>query len=102
MEDLINSIQAKANISAVILFGSYAKGAAAKKSDIDVLVVGKVKTGIDKIAKEIYAKYGKEINMVMMASNEFKKQRDKAIIREIVNNHYVLHGAEKFVNLAFK
>ena len=85
-----------------ILFGSYAKGMATKESDIDVLLISKGKEGIDKIAKEIYAKYGKEINVVVMTPDEFKKQREKAIIKEIISSHYVIYGAENFVNLVFK
>ena len=99
LEDFAKSAEYAVSI---ILFGSYAKGMATKESDIDVLLISKGKEGIDKIAKEIYAKYGKEINVVVMTPDEFKKQREKAIIKEIISSHYVIYGAENFVNLVFK
>jgi predicted nucleotidyltransferase len=102
LEDLVRSAEAMAGATSVILFGSYAKGAAAKESDIDILLIGKAKEGIDKITREMYAKYGKEINVVVMTSDDFKKQKGKALIKEIIKCHYVLFGVEKFVNLVFK
>ena len=86
----------------IVLFGSYTKGTATKISDIDILLVSKTKTGIDKTTKEIYAKYGKEINAIVMTSKDFKRQKDKALIKEIIKNHYILYGVEKFLNLVFK
>lgn len=99
LEDFVKS--AESSIS-IVLFGSYAKGIATKESDIDILLISKEKKRIDKIIKEIYAKYGKEINAIIMTPEDFKKQKDKAVIKEIVKNHYVIHGVENFVNLVFK
>lgn len=99
LEDFVESA---GNAITVGLFGSYAKGKATKESDIDILIVAERKFNADKTAKEIYAKYGKEINAIVMSPEEFKKQRDKAIIKEIISNHYVLHGAENFVKLVFR
>ena len=84
-----------------MLFGSAAKGTATKESDIDILCVAKGKTGIDKVAREMYAKYGREVNVVAMKPEDFRKQKGKAAIKGIVENHCVLHGTENFVNLAF-
>gem|GEM_PF-983753 len=102
LEDCVKSVESTVNAISVVLFGSYAKGTATKESDIDILLIGKTKTGIDKTTKEVYAKYGKEINAVVMTSEDFKRQKDKALIKEIIKDHYVLYGVEKFVNLVFK
>lgn len=101
VEDFVRSINAQININSIVLFGSYANDTATKDSDIDLLLISKTRTPIDHITKEIYAKYGKEINFILMTPNDFRKQKDKAIIKEIIKNHYVLYGTEKFVNLVF-
>lgn len=102
LEDFVKSAKSTVNPISIVLFGSYAKGTATKESDVDIILISKTKAGIDKIAKEIYAKYGKEINAVLMTPNDLKKQKDKALIQEIIKDHYVLYGVEKFVNLVFK
>ncbi len=102
LRDLVKSIESQINPVSIVLFGSYAKGNATEESDIDVLLISKTKSEIDKITKEIYAKYGKEINVIIMTPTEFKKQKDKVVIKEIIKNHYVLYGAESFINLVFK
>lgn len=102
LEDFVQSVQLQFNAISIILFGSYAKNTATKESDIDILLISKEKSRIEKITKEIYAKYGKEINVIVMTSNEFKKQKDKAVIKEIINNHCILYGVVNFVNLVFK
>ena len=102
LEDFTKSVESAISPASIVLFGSYAKGMAAKESDIDILVISKTKARIDKITKEIYAKYGKEINNVIMDKEDFKRQKDKALIQEIVKCHYVLYGVEKFVNLVLK
>ena len=57
---------------------------------------------LDKISKEIYAKYGKEINAIIITREDFKKQKDEALVKEIIKDHYVLYGVEKFVSMVFK
>ena len=102
LEDFVKSAESLITPISIVLFGSYAKGTATKESDIDILLISKTKTGIDKTTKEAYAKYGKEINAIVMTSEDFKRQKDKALIKEVIKDHYVLYGVEKFVNLVFK
>ena len=83
--------------SSIILFGSYAKGTATKESDIDLLILTTAKKGVDKITREIYAKYGKEINAIVMTPDQFKKQKSSSLIQEIIKDHYVLFGVESFI-----
>ncbi len=102
LEDFARSLEPKSNVLSVVLFGSYAKGNAAKESDIDVLLLAKSGLNTEKAAKDIYAKYGKEINPIVMTETDFKKQKDSAPIREVVGNHYVLYGADNFVKAVFR
>ena len=102
LEDFVKSAESTAKPISIVLFGSYAKSTATEESDIDILLISKAKAAIDKMTKEAYAKYGKEINALLMTPGDFKKQKDKAIIKEIIKNHCVLYGVENFVNLMFK
>ena len=102
LEDFIKSIKTQPNLLSIILFGSYSKGNTTKESDIDILILSKKNINIEKITKEIYAKYGKEINPIIMTPNDFKKQKDKPIIKEIINNHHILYGIENFTKEVHK
>ena len=100
LEDFVISIPS--GVHSIILFGSYAKGSATKESDIDILLITESKSGIDKVIRDIYAKYGKEIHTIIMTEEDFKKQKEKALIKEIIKDHYILLGAEIFASLVFK
>lgn len=100
LEDFINALQG--NIITLVLFGSYARGTASKKSDIDLLLICKRKLNIESIIKEVYAKYGKEIMPIVLDEEGFKKQKDRILIKEIIKEHYILYGAENFINLAIR
>lgn len=104
LEDFVKAVKEKFknNLIAAILFGSWVKGTATKKSDIDMLLITKKKFPIEKIAKEIYAKYGREVSVVVLTSKELEKQKQKEIIKEIIKNHYALYGVENFVNMVLK
>ncbi|MCG2724387.1 nucleotidyltransferase domain-containing protein [archaeon] len=97
LKDFLESLDMKFGDSAVVLFGSYAKGTAIKESDVDILLINKGNVNAEKATREIYAKYGKEISAIVITPSDFKKQINSAIIKEIIKNHYVLHGAEYFV-----
>ncbi|MFH1072063.1 MAG: nucleotidyltransferase domain-containing protein [Nanoarchaeota archaeon] len=102
LEDFIQSVKTNLNTLSVVLFGSYSKGTATKESDIDIMLIGKNNMSTEKIAKEIYAKYGKELNPIIMTPGDFKKQKDKTIIKEVISNHHILYGVEDFVRQVFR
>jgi predicted nucleotidyltransferase len=102
LEDFASSLEPKSSMLSIVLFGSYAKGSAGKESDIDILLLTKGGLNIEKASREIYAKYGKEINPIVMTANDFRKQKGKALIKEIVSSHYVLYGADNFIKAVFK
>ena len=102
LDDFVKLAESQINLISMVLFGSYAKDTATKESDIDIFMVSKGKAGIDKISREIYAKYGKEINTIIITPDDFRKQRNKDLIKEIINNHYIIYGVERFVDLVFR
>ena len=94
LEDLVNSI--KENAISIILFGSYAKGKQTEKSDIDILILTEKKFLIGKTLRELYAKYGREINPIILTLEELKQQKDENFVKEVISNHYILYGVEIF------
>jgi predicted nucleotidyltransferase len=102
LDDFVKSAESAFNPISVVLFGSYAKGTETKDSDIDILSISKTKNGFDRLVRDIYSKYGKEINMIAMTPDDFRRQKDEALIKEIIKEHYILFGFEKFVSLVFK
>jgi len=104
LEDFLEKLKLrfKKNLIFVVLFGSYAKGNATKRSDIDIMVACKRKVDITHIIKETHAKYGKEIIPILITSTEFEKQKEKPIIKEIIKYHYLLYGFEDFINRVYK
>lgn len=103
LEDFVNAVreESRNNLVTIILFGSFAKGVATKESDVDVLLVVKKSLKVERIVKEVYAKYGKDLAVLVMTPKEFQNQGEKPIMTEIVKGHCVLFGAEYFVNLVF-
>ncbi|MDV3244732.1 MAG: nucleotidyltransferase domain-containing protein [Nitrososphaerales archaeon] len=98
--DLLDSLRPQIRkILAVVLYGSRAKGSAAQSSDIDVLLISRGELEVEKATRSVYAKYGKVLAPVVMTAADFRRQKDKALVQEIVRDHYVLYGAENFVRL---
>ena len=78
------------------IFGSYAKNAQKKGSDLDIFIVGKV----DKLKiKRIGAQYGYTAQVFNFSFADFKKnfKKDSILIQEILNNHVLLKGGDEFI-----
>lgn len=99
LEDFKISLKETNSILVIVLFGSYAKGTAAAESDMDLLIIAKRKFPVERAAREIYAKYGIEISPMLLTEKEFKEQKNKEVLKEIIKNHCILSGAEKFIKL---
>lgn len=83
---IIDDVLKKCNEKLIVLFGSYAKFAADKGSDIDLYV----ETGSRKVREElesINSKIKVKIGTFDMESN---------LIKEIIKNHIALKGVEEF------
>ncbi len=79
------------NVSSIVLFGSIAKGEDDKKSDVDILVIGKKKyINLDKFEKTI----DKRITTHMFSWSEWnnKAKKDKAFYYEVVIHGIPLYG----------
>ena len=101
LEDFVSSVKEefKGKLYSIVLFGSYAKDRAVKGSDIDVFILVKDKISADKIIREIYSKYGMEINVVMLDLKELEQQKNKEFFKEIISNHYIIYGTDRFTEI---
>lgn len=86
----------------IILFGSFVKGGYTKESDIDLFVIGQRR--INKTVLEIGDLVGRDINIKFVDPNKFLSGlRDKdPLINEVVSNHMVLKGADKFCDIIWR
>jgi len=76
----------------LIVFGSYAKGSNTEKSDLDILVIGKIQS-----VSDLEDLYNMKINAVTSDKRRFDK--NERIIIEIIKSHIVLKGVEEFIGL---
>jgi predicted nucleotidyltransferase len=107
LQILVNSLLSKvpSPFFTIILFGSYVKGTASRKSDLDVLFIIPEKT----MEKEITAAVGSiehispiGIHETTLTNQEFAdllKQKTANIAWEAVDNRIVPYGAEAFFKL---
>ena len=86
LRSVIRTIQERKDIPLAILFGSYAKGTADRKSEIDVYIETdnrEVKVELERSNSRLSIKYG-------------PWDPDNLLIQEIVKNHVVLKGVERY------
>lgn len=85
------------NVSSIVIFGSMAKGEDTKKSDVDLVVIGKQKhLNFLKFEEKI----GKEIKPHIFSWSEWNKKskQDKAFYFEVIGPGIPLYGELPIVN----
>ena len=94
------------DVYCIILFGSYAKGSAAERSDLDIIVVGASRKRLDRRvsaeANTLQARYGKEVNTIVLDRPMFLsslRSDEVTVVKEAVSCHVVLFGYERFWEL---
>ena len=91
LEPLFEDIIKKCGSKLIILFGSYAKGIPKQESDIDIYIETK-EQNLKKKAEEIDSKLSIKIG---------KFNQDSLLIKEIIKNHVILNGVERFYEQLF-
>ena len=83
-----------------IIFGSYAKGASNKESDLDIFVAGDYDQGE---IKKVSGNLGIEVSVKCYPLKTFEKNLNQDIlIKEVLKNHIVFKDAELFVQKVLK
>ena len=81
-----------------LLFGSYAKKASNKHSDIDILTIG----GDEKEIKTAISLLPDKIHLTAISYEEFinmAKSREFTVVSEAIKNNIILIGIEEYYNL---
>lgn len=83
-----------------IIFGSYVKGLEKKSSDLDIFIIGSYnEEEVEKISQE----YGIELNIKSYPLKTFEKEMQRDfLLKEILKNHIVFLGSEKFIKTVLK
>lgn len=87
-----------------IIFGSYAKGYYTKESDVDIFYIGEISRDQIKTVENFGKIYAKKISVKTSTINNFEtglRERD-ALIREVVDSHYLVQNADLFVNVLWR
>ncbi len=97
------------NVHTLIIFGSYAKGTADSRSDLDLLLVVPNKDGADDaITREVMTiemRYGLEVNPIMLEPKmliAMWRQPGLNMAKEAFDHKVIACGAEKFWRLALE
>ena len=90
--------------SPLLLFGSYVKGYANEKSDIDLFAIGKLTENQQNTFGKFEATFGKKINIKTATAENFNAglRNGDILIREVVANHIVIRNADPFVTLLWR
>ncbi|MDO8741161.1 MAG: nucleotidyltransferase domain-containing protein [Candidatus Woesearchaeota archaeon] len=88
----------------LLVFGSYAKRAFTKDSDIDLLYIGNITESQIGEIRNIGKIYGKIINAKKSTIKNFEDavRRKDPLIMEILKNHILLQNAELFVDILWR
>jgi predicted nucleotidyltransferase len=80
-----------ANVKFVLIFGSFARGEYNYESDVDLLVIGKVKQEeIFRLLRPVEEEIDREINPVVWSVEEFKKRRNSSFVKDILKKKIIM------------
>ena len=104
LKKLYSEIFALTPAGVVALFGSYAMNTQGKESDIDLLYIGDKKEQFISEMRKFGSLYGKEVNTKKTTLANFEKalRERNALVREVLNNHILLHQPSIFVDCVWR
>lgn len=111
LEEFLARIQEETNFNlyAVVLFGSYAKGLAREKSDIDLLILTSSKEKFDDIIHQecgsIEMRYGRNVSPVIMMPQmylDMMKSPGENVGKQALRDKIILSGGEKYWQLTLE
>lgn len=88
------------SIDFLLIYGSYARFAAEKDSDLDILIVGKI---INKQhIKEIFVSLDIEVSIKIERLKDFKRKLEDPLYQQIVRDNILIYDSGKFIDVLSK
>ncbi len=85
-------------IKYAFIYGSFAQGTETESSDIDLLIIGKIKENmILDIIRKIEGEIGREVNYILWTEEEFRKKVKERVplLRNIVDNPIIMIAGDE-------
>ena len=93
VKKIINKLN---KIKFALIFGSFAKGKYSGDSDIDLLIIGEIKSfDLYKKIRPIEDEITREINPVVWTIDNLKKQKNSGFVKEVFANKIIMIKGEK-------
>lgn len=99
LKPIIAQITELKEIKTVLIYGSYARLAAAKDSDLDILIIGKADK--NKL-REIIVTLDTEISLKIETESQFKKNIRRPLYQNILKEHIIVFGEQAFLGYIAK
>ena len=101
LDKLVEESKLGNTVHCVVVFGSYAKGTAKGKSDVDLLVVveDRKKETVSRVANTLSMAHAVELNAVVLDRKLFQSMltsKDVNVGKEALRYHVVIYGCDRF------
>ncbi len=101
LDKLVEESKESNTIHCVVVFGSYAKGTAKDKSDVDLLVVveDRKKETVSRVANTLSMAHAVELNAIVLDKKIFQNMltaKDVNVGKEALRYHVVVYGGDRF------
>lgn len=90
------------NIRFALIYGSYARFAATKESDLDILIVGKLDNVTKNRIDEIFITSEVEPSVKTDTLEKFIENKEKPLYQNILMEHVIIFGSYEFVSVLEK
>lgn len=97
LEDIL-----KNNKSFALVYGSFARFASTKDSDLDLLIVGKLEKEEIKRIREVFVTLESELSLKIETIHSFLENIDKPLHQNLLKEHVVVYGAGIFISVLEK
>ena len=85
------------SITFALIYGSFARFAAEKSSDIDLLIVGKVSSELKKRLSEVFVTLDREISIKVEDYRTFLRKIKEPLHQTILREHVIIYGETRFI-----